>query len=1076
VFVTTAINLLLLLLLLVGSTAYVHGQVPLSGFYPFGIAAGDRTLPRLDDAFITVNISFDFPFFHTNYREVHLSTNGVIFFEEGSSNFVPRPFPVRDFICIAPYWTDADPSRGGDIFYRESVDVNLLNQITTEIRTRFPQHSSFTSRWALIMTYIDVPAYGCLATATPTGCTTRCAQTLTFQTVMTSNGIYSFTVFNFNKLQYTVGASDCNAHAQIGFNAGDGLRAFSVASSLTPQINNTALDKSNVGTIGKWIFSIDGADIVESCNSRGLLEIFPRKVLFFGSEDLFIGGPCFGNGESVISVQIGDETIHCDIMPQGMAHCLVPYIDALGSTAVSLTHNSTLYQTFVIVIDTNDNKIGNHFQTLDEVQNPTTPFTISWNPNSVAGIGNQILFKGFQIDSNLNERGDVVDQTIVRVNYGQVPNTGSATLPPVQGLNPGQRFVRRVALAGYRDGTETIPVTRIIVRTSRPVCDEYCLRWHSEQPSQAEMNRIVDEVARRSPCSPSRSFTVFPQGFNNFELDPECTPASPDQCQYYHPDARACYRSINNNNGYAAQCCYDTKFDLITGPPSGGSMAFGDPRRSEDNHFWQDVVPYLFCCRCGSPLSCNRYYEKRPSIPATFWPPPNNGGGGGDPHFTTLDGTTYTFNPVGEFTYLTTGTDQIQVRIEQFKDRQGSQMQACYMSAFVVKGVNSDIAQVDLTAAHTLHFRINGQSMNLETGFWNFKNLSVLYQDNQTASIYTSSGTGITVQTVSGALNAIVAIQKTDKDKVMGLLGNWDDDSTNDFQLPNGSWIPIDSTMRDIHYNFGMAWETTAVSSLFAYPTGLSWYDFRDLWFTPDFTLPPPHPACGDDLQCAYDIYLTGDTNLGLSNIVLKNTIEELEEHYEEITSYCPTAISIVHGVVHVESNEAGTQANYTFDCEHDYNLYGDRQLTCVNGDHPPFPVCVDPEDTSMDEVTTEEPTTTRLTSTTELPPFETGCGDALHTFTTDLLPDGWHSLCYILSNNSHVYDTPCRQLLVGLPVYGDAAGLLAAGGNFGCYMGVQHPDDELFTACTDYYQHNAQLSSCFRCPVMYACIRYPEW
>jgi len=939
----------------------VNGQVPLTGFYRYGTVEGDSIVPPVDDIFVPLNISTSFPFYDKNQREVFISVNGVIYFEDGKSNFVPRPFPVRDFICVAPYWTDHDPSRGGSIFYRESFDQNLLSQITTEIRRHFVDHSSFTSRWAMVVTYVDVRAYGCVAS--PANCATQCSQTVTYQAVLTTNGIYSFTIFNYNKLDFTVGASDCNAHAQIGFNAGDGRRSEVVPSSLTSQIRHTAVDKSNVGIRGKWIYQVDGAEMVEACNSRGLLEIFPRKILYFGREDLFIGGPCFEAHESAINVVVGFIQMQCNITQDRLAHCLTPFFTTVGSATVSLFHNNTIYQSFVIVIDTNDNKVGNTFLSVDENNNPDTTIDITWNPNNLTGTGN-ILFKGFQVDNNLNASGDIINEVIVGLNYGQVPNTGRALLPTVPGGSPGGWFVRRIYLAGYRDGTETISLTRIVVKASNALCSEYSVHWSQKQPPQSEMNRIVDDVSRRSPCTPMRNLNTFPVAFNNYEMDPECTPTSSEQCEYYHPGAHICYRSINNN-GYGAQCCYNSKFQLLLGPTSGGSLAFADPRISIEDHFWTDIIPYLFTCQCGNRLSCETYYAKRPSIPSTHFPPSGVGGGGGDPHLTTLDGTTYTFNPIGEFTYLTTGADQIQVRITQYRDHQGILRPACYISAFVVKSAHSDTIQVELTASQNLHFRVNGQSLNLETGVWHFSNITLMYHNAQSAAIYTKAGTGLTVQTAGRVLGAYVEVSEADKARVRGLLGNWDDDPSNDFQLPDGSWIPIDSSMRDIHYNFGMAWETTVSTSLFTYPSSLSWYDFRDFWFMPDFSIPPRHPSCGDDLECSYDIHVTGDIDLGLSNIELKETIEELEEMYEESMSYCTVEVNIANGVVHVDSNEAETQANYTFDCRENYNLYGDRQLTCVNGDHPPFPVCVDPEDTSMDEVTTEEPTTTTNLTTT---------------------------------------------------------------------------------------------------------------
>ncbi|XP_019614665.1 PREDICTED: uncharacterized protein LOC109462550 [Branchiostoma belcheri] len=50
-------------------------------------------------------------------------------------------------------------------------------------------------------------------------------------------------------------------------------------------------------------------------------------------------------------------------------------------------------------------------------------------------------------------------------------------------------------------------------------------------------------------------------------------------------------------------------------------------------------------------------------------------------------------------------------------------------------------------------------------------------------------------------------------------------------------------------------------------------------------------------------------------------------------------------------------------------------------------------------------------------------------------VPDGW-TMCYIDQRDTAYHNTECRDLLQGIPQYGDAQQLLAAGGNFGCWHG----------------------------------------
>jgi hypothetical protein len=141
--------------------AVCSAQVPVNEFYSFGSAAGDQALARQDDASTRFNIDFDFPFFGQLYRQVFLSTNGIITFGTGTSAYRPTPFPLVGMPSVAAYWTDSDPRNGGDIFYRQVFDENTLNQITAEIRSKFVEQRNYVSQWALIVTFANVSAYGC---------------------------------------------------------------------------------------------------------------------------------------------------------------------------------------------------------------------------------------------------------------------------------------------------------------------------------------------------------------------------------------------------------------------------------------------------------------------------------------------------------------------------------------------------------------------------------------------------------------------------------------------------------------------------------------------------------------------------------------------------------------------------------------------------------------------------------------------------------------------------------------------------------------------------------------------------
>ncbi len=50
----------------------------------------------------------------------------------------------------------------------------------------------------------------------------------------------------------------------------------------------------------------------------------------------------------------------------------------------------------------------------------------------------------------------------------------------------------------------------------------------------------------------------------------------------------------------------------MIGPPGGGSVDQTSPLISELDHFQNDLLPYIYCCKGQSPI-CSAYYDKRPS-------------------------------------------------------------------------------------------------------------------------------------------------------------------------------------------------------------------------------------------------------------------------------------------------------------------------------------------------------------------------------------------------------------------------------------------------------------------------------
>ena len=92
---------------------------------------------------------------------LQVNTNGVISFLVQVSQYTPNTFPLGDNRrMVAPFWADVNTGNGGDVFYRETTDPNLLQQATDDVTAAFVDHRKFRATWLLIATWYEVAFYG----------------------------------------------------------------------------------------------------------------------------------------------------------------------------------------------------------------------------------------------------------------------------------------------------------------------------------------------------------------------------------------------------------------------------------------------------------------------------------------------------------------------------------------------------------------------------------------------------------------------------------------------------------------------------------------------------------------------------------------------------------------------------------------------------------------------------------------------------------------------------------------------------------------------------------------------------
>ncbi|KAI8504154.1 Oncoprotein-induced transcript 3 protein [Branchiostoma belcheri] len=113
-------------------------------------------------------------------------------------------------------------------------------------------------------------------------------------------------------------------------------------------------------------------------------------------------------------------------------------------------------------------------------------------------------------------------------------------------------------------------------------------------------------------------------------------------------------------------------------------------------------------------------------------------------------------------------------------------------------------------------------------------------------------------------------------------------------------------------------------------------------------------------------------------------------------------------------------------------------------------------------------------------------CGNILRHATVEVdqstgyrVPAGW-TMCYIDQRDTAHRSTPCRDLLQGIPQYGDAQRLLSAGGNFGCWHGdtgaspgpAYASNDVIQRSCEENIQHSHSMGTWSSRPTFGVCIK----
>ncbi|XP_053316344.1 mucin-4-like [Spea bombifrons] len=459
--------------------------------------------------------------------------------------------------------------------------------------------------------------------------------------------------------------------------------------------------------------------------------------------------------------------------------------------------------------------------------------------------------------------------------------------------------------SNYTNTFQAVLATNGVSSFSLTLFEDGGMRWrHNALPSQHQ-----PKMGYFSGISSPSNTKNFP-AFNDPQTDPTRSKEeiyTPDQSIGYNTEQ---YMTMQNmfptENGAGTRCYYSRSGALIYGEKE---QYFPTPWTYFDfwgymsnpkayvNYFWnmvlptqrkiyraKEVDPYNACCRySGSNYLCGLYREKRPLDRCEQYVPPQIGFLFGDPHISTLDGVTYTFNGLGEFT-LANIKDENNTVVFKLQGRtaiagNGTSNATIFVGLAAYTSAGDQVQWTLLNDNSTL-LSYNGTTVPLTENVTYIEHMALERTAKGEAKAAFDSGISVSVTANMGILNFVVTLNPKYQNRTEGLLGLYNGNPYDDFLSADGNILPY-SGLKKLKeseiFTFGMTWKTTPENSVFTYnaSNGETWFTYNNNTFIPVFfdellsasdpdMLQKANNTCAGNSNCVFDILSTGNFPLGI--------------------------------------------------------------------------------------------------------------------------------------------------------------------------------------------------------------------
>eukprot|EP00057_Strongylocentrotus_purpuratus_P022946 XP_011677420.1 PREDICTED: protein mesh-like [Strongylocentrotus purpuratus] len=509
----------------------------------------------------------------------------------------------------------------------------------------------------------------------------------TFQCILVVGERFSGVIFNYDTLLWTSDIFHGANHftglggipAQIGFNAGDGIHAYTVHASQTEEvINMTTL--SNVNVPGRFVFRVDLPAIRDpACKDHGDVDLYPAIDTMLGGNTIFIQGPCYDIFTSNVVCKFENTLSGGTVESSLRAFCVSPTLLSAGDVAVhvSLDGGATFPYTghLQVELPTTSPMV---FKVRESEWLTSSDLELMWDIHHLDGIDtvNVVVYSYWDSPDDDHMNQEIVETLARGVTYSD------------GGLN----FVKPQSRHVAADGSDLMGVIGVIEdvdedknRIRRAIWSEVdSLQWLFPQNSTSwctewtNSNGLPDrgslDTRTACPCLLRQAKRDLGRYRPRQDCRDDAWGKFPENCED-RPGAFHCVvaRPIGQNDA-DQECCYDNNGILIedrfassgfglarhqhlltSTTPGDEKVELGVPYFS---HFYHDVIPEMQCCTSSgetvgdSDASCGRFMARRPSKSCRFYEVPKPATIFGASHISTFDGLEYTFPARGEYILL----------------------------------------------------------------------------------------------------------------------------------------------------------------------------------------------------------------------------------------------------------------------------------------------------------------------------------------------------------------------------------------------------------------------------------------